>query len=273
MAPVTDPEPVDDVPDATSRTPLTLPVSPVGADRLRPAVLGTAALAAVLVAAAALIGYAATLGLALVLALVLAISWPSVGGSVTPAQTSLILAFSGVLIVVSSLREDLLWTAAAVAAGIVLSFLHQLMRRPPRPGLVLTLLASFGGLVLIASVTTMAGLAHVPSLKGFVVVAMVAVVAGLLGDLLVVARAVRPFLSMVALIAAVAGALLAAAWFDGVSALDAASLGAAAGALSWSFRRVLSGQAAILGARGQVASGLGSVLVVGAVVHLLAVIA
>ena len=272
MAPVTEPEPVDDVPDATSSTPLTLPVSPVGEHRLRPAVLGTAALAAGLVAAAALVGYPATIGLAVVLALVLAGTWPSAGGSVTPAQTSLILAVSGVLIVLSALRADLLWTAAAVAAGIVLSFFHQLMRRPLRTGLVLSLLASFGGLVLMASGATMATLAHDPETRGSVVVAMVAVVAGLLGDVLVVAPPLRPFLSTVALLAAVAGALLASSWFDRVSALDAASLGAAAGALSWSLRRVLSGQAAILGARGQVASGLGSVLVVGALVHLFAII-
>ena len=280
MAPVTEPDPTDGsaaddvalegVPEGT--TPLLLPLSPVTVERLRPVAVAAAAVAAVLLGAGALAGYAATLGLTLALALVLAATWPAVSGSVTPGQTALVLGASSLLIVGSALGEDLRWVAAAVAFGIVLSFFHQLLRPPTRQGLVVSLLASFGGLALMASATTMAGLAHDPQAKAFVVVAMAALVAALLADVLVGSAGLRPFLSVVALVAAVVVALVTATFFDRVSALDAAGLGAAVGTVSWSFRRVLSGQPAILGGRGQVAAGLGSVFVVGAVVHLYGVI-
>ena len=44
------------------------------------------------------------------------------------------------------------------------------------------------------------------------------------------------------------------------------------GTVSWSFRRVLALQPAMLTVRGQVGAGVGSVLVVGAVVHLFSVL-
>lgn len=273
MAPVTEPDPTGGSVPEPSATPLHLPLSPVATYRLRPVVVATVAVTAILLAAAALAGYAATLGLTLVLALVLAGSWPALSGSVTPAQTAVVLALSSLLIVGAALQADLRWIAAAVALGIVVSFFHQLIRPPGREGLVLTLLASFGGLALVASAATMAGLAHDGQAKAFVVVAMAALLAALLADVLVGAAALRPFLSVVALVAAVVAALLAATWFDRVDALDAAGLGAAVGTVSWSFRRVFSGQPAILGGLGQVAAGLGSVFVVGALVHLYGVIA
>lgn len=269
MAPVTEP---DDTAYREPETPLRLPVSPISTAQVRPVAVGAAAVAAVLLAAGALAGYAAGLGVAGVLALALAASWPWVSGSVTPGPTSAVLAVSSLLIVASAVRADLRWVAAAVAFGIVLSFFHQLLRAPGREGLVLSLLSSFGGLVLVASVTTMVGLLHRADTIGFVVVGMAAVVAALVADLLVGSTGLRPFLSVVALVAAVAAALVAALWFDRVEALDAAGLGAAVGTVSWSFRRVLSGQSAILGTRGQVAAGIGSVFAVGAIVHLYGVI-
>lgn len=269
MTPVTEPdETAHDAPE----TPLRLPVSPISTTQVRPVAVAAAGVAAILLAAAALGGYAAGLGVALALALALAGSWPWVSGSVTPAPTAAVLATAAVLIVGSAVREDLQWIAAAVAFGIVASFFHQLLRAPGREGLVLSLLASFGGLALVASVTTMVGLLHRSDTTGFVVVAMVAVVAALLADLLVGSTGLRPYLSVVALVAAVAAALVTALWFDRVEALDAAGLGAAVGTVSWSFRRVLSGQPAILGTRGQVAAGIGSVFAVGAIVHLYGVI-
>lgn len=281
MAPVTEPHPPDrpDPIESSPReelegaTPLHLPMSPVAAELPRPVAVAAVAVAALLLAAAALAGYAATLGLTLALALVLAATWPAVSGSLTPGATSLVLGASALLIVGSALREDLRWVAAAVAFGVVLSFFHQLLRAPGREGLVLSLLASFGGLALLASAATMAGLSHRPATRGFVVVAMVAVVAALLADVLSGAAVLRPLLSVVAFVAALVAAVVAARWFDSVDVLDAAGLGAAVGVVSWSFRRVLSGQAGMLGARGQVATGVGSVFVTGALVHLYGIIA
>jgi hypothetical protein len=275
MAPVTEPDPTESSPhdELEGATPLHLPMSPVAADLPRPVAVAATAVTALLLAVAALAGYAATLGLTLALALVLAATWPAVSGSLTPGATSVVLGASGLLIVGSALREDLRWVAAAVAFGVVLSFFHQLLRAPGREGLVLSLLASFGGLALLASVATMAGLAHRSSTRGFVVVAMAAVIAALLADVLGSATVLRPFLSVVAFVAALVAALVAARWFSPFDALAAAGLGAAVGTVSWSFRRVLSGQAAMLGARGQVAAGVGSVFVTGALVHLYGIIA
>lgn len=270
MTPVTEP---DETVDHAPETPLRLPVAPISTTQVRPLVVASAAAAAVVLALGAMAGYAAGLGVAVVLALVLAGSWPWVSGSVTPGQTALVLGASSVLIVASAVRDDLRWVAAAVAFGIVVSFFHQLLRQPGREGLVPSLLASFGGLVLVASLTVMVGLMHREGSAGFVVVGMAALVAALLADLLVGSRALRPYLSMVALVAAIVAALVASQWFARVDALDAAGLGAAVGTVSWSLRRVLSGQPAILGPRGQVAAGLGSVFLVGAIVRLYGVIA
>ncbi len=270
MTPVTEP---DETADPAPETPLSLPVAPISTTQIRPLAVAAAAGGAVLLAVGAMAGYAAGLGVALVLALVLAGSWPWASGSVAPGATAAVLAVSAVLIVASALRDDLRWVAAAVAFGILASFFHQLLRPPGRQGLVLSLLASFGGLVLFASVATMVGLLHRGGMSGFIIVAMAALVAALGADLLVRSPSLRPYLSVVALVAAVVAALVTAIWFDRVAALDAAGLGAAVGTVSWSFRRVLSGQPAILGTRGQVAAGLGSVFVVGAIVHLYGVIA
>ena len=82
----------------------------------------------------------------------------------------------------------------------------------------------------------------------------------------------RPSLGFVALAAAVLAAVVAASRFAEVGTLEALGIGAAVGTVSWSFRRVLALQPAVLTVRGQVSAGVGSVLVVGAVVHLFSVL-
>lgn len=251
---------------------LSLPLSPVAADRIR-----WVSVVATLVAAVALLvaqdsGYAATLGVTLVLALAVAWGWPLLSGSWTPMATTTVLAVASVAIVLSALREDLLWVPAAVAFGIVLAFFGQLVRRTGREGLVLTLLSSFGGLVVIASGTTAVVAADTGRGQAVAVVAMAAVGAAVVTDLLHGVRAAAPVLGFVALAAAVLAAVLAASRFAEVGVLEALGIGAAAGTVSWSFRRVLALQPAMLTVRGQVGAGVGSVLVVGAVVHLFAVL-
>ena len=164
---------------------LRLPLSPAGADRIR-----WVSVVATLVAAVALLvaqgtGYAATLGVTLVLALAVAWGWPLLTGSWTPTATTVVLAVASVAIVLSALREDLLWVPAAVAFGIVLAFSGQLVRRTGREGLVLTLLSSFGGLVVIASGTSAVVAANSDRGRAVAVVAMAAVAAAVVTDLLV----------------------------------------------------------------------------------------
>lgn len=250
---------------------LRLPLSPAGADRIR-----WASVAATLVAAVALLvaqgtGYAATLGVTLALALAVAWGWPLLTGSWTPTATTVVLAAASVAIVLSALRQDLLWVPAAVAFGILLAFSGQLVRRTGREGLVLTLLSSFGGLVVVASGTTAVVAANSDRGQAVAVVAMAAVGAAVVTDLLVGVRGASPFLGFVALAAAVLAAVVASRGSE-VGTLEALGIGAAVGTVSWSFRRVLALQPAMLTVRGQVGAGAGSVLAVGAVVHLFSVL-
>ncbi|GAB3871831.1 hypothetical protein [Terrabacter terrigena] len=255
-------------PDGT----LHLPLSPVRADRIRWFGVGATFVAAVALLVAQGTGYAATLGVTLVLALAVAWGWPLLSGSYTPMVTTLALALSSVAIVLSALRQDLLWVPAAVAFGILLTFFGQLVRRTGREGLVLTLLSTFGGLAVIASGTTAVVAANTDRGQAVAVVAMAAVGAAVAVDLLPGVRVLAPFLGLVALAVSVVAALLAASRFGEIGALEALGIGAAVGTVSWSFRRVLSLQPAMLTRRGQVGSGVGSVLVVGAVVHLFSVL-
>ena len=242
-------------------------LSPAAAGRIR-----WVTVAATLVAAGALLvaqdsGYAATLGATLVLALAMAWGWPLLTGSRTPVATSGVLAVSSVAIVLSALRQDLLWVPAAVAFGIVLSFFAQLVRSS-REGLVLTLLSSFGGLVVVASGATAVVAANSDRGQAVAVVAMAAVAAAVVADLLVGVRALSRWLVVVALVAALVAALLAA-WSTGqVGVPEALAVGALAGCGSWAFRRIFSLEPAMLGLRGQLAAATGSVLAVGAVVRL-----
>lgn len=251
---------------------LHVPLSPAGADRIRWFSIAATLLSAVALLVAQGTGYAATLGVTLALALAVAWGWPLLTGSWTPMATTVVLAVSSVAIVLSALRQDLLWVPAAVAFGILLAFFGQLVRRTGREGLVLTLLSSFGGLVVVASGTTAVVAANSDRGQAVAVVAMAAVGAAVVTDLLVGVRGATPFLGFVALAAAVLAAVVGASLRGEVGTLEALGIGAAVGTVSWSFRRVLALQPAMLSVRGQVGAGAGSVLVVGAVVHLFSVL-
>src|SRR6476620_10481800 len=236
------------------------PHSHHGAGRIR-----WGSIVATLVAAAVLLvaqdsGYAATLGVTLVLALALVWGWPRLTGSWTPVATTVVLGVASVAIVLSALREDLLWVPAAVAFGIVLAFVGQLVRRTGRDGLV-----------LIASGTTAGVAADTHHGQAVAVVAMAAVAAAVVADLLGGVRVAPPLLGFVALVVGMLAAVVASRFAE-VGMLEALGIGAAVGTVSWSFRRVLALEPAVLTARGQVSAGVGSVLVVGAVVHLFSVL-
>jgi len=232
-------------------------------------------LAAVALLLAATSGYAALLGVTLVLGVILAWGWPPVAESRTPDATSVVLALSAVAIVLTALREDLEWLAAAVAFGILLSFCSQLIRPPQREGLVLTLLASFGGLVVIASGTSAVPAASASTGAAVVAIGGAAVAAALVADRVSGAvvggvrdeRAAGGVLAVIAVGAGVAGALLVGTRLDDVGLGAAGLVGAVAGLVSWALRHALVRQPAMATVRGQVGAAVASVLVVGAVLH------
>jgi hypothetical protein len=239
---------------------------------VRPVTIGAVLVSAGVLAVATSGGFWPVLIATLALSLVLAWCWPVLGGSHTPQTTAVVLLVAAPAIIFTSLSDDLRWTAAAVALGIVLSFMGQLIRKTGREGLVLTLLASFGGLVPMASATLAVASADVPRGRAYLVVTMSAAAAAVVADLLVRKRGIAPFLGLVALVAAIAGALIAGLFFDEIEGGAAVGVAAGAGSLSWSWRRVLALQPAMLGVRGQVAAGVGSVLMVGVVVHIFTIV-
>ena len=239
--------------------------------------LGVVTLATTVVGAGALLvagaaGQGALLAVTLVLSLVLAWSWPSISGTFTPEATSVVLALSAVAIVLSSLRDDLRWVAAAVAFGIVLSFFAQLRRTSGRDGLVMSLLSAFGGLVLIASGTTAVVVSGTDRGRAVVVVAMAAVVAALVADLIVGVVRHAALLMAVAVLMGVVAAVGVGLGLNGVGTVTAALVGAGVGAVSWALRRVLSLQPGIATLQGQVGAGVGCLLAVGAIINLATVI-
>lgn len=239
--------------------------------------LGLVTVATTVVGAGALLtagaaGHGALLTLTLVLSLVLAWSWPSISGTFTPQATSVVLALSAFAIVLSALRDDLRWVAAAVAFGVVLSFVAQLRRTSGRDGLVLSLLSAFGGLVLIASGTTAVVAGISDRGRTVVVVAMVAVVAALVADLIGGAvRNVSALAALAVLMGAVAGVAVGLG-LHGPGTVTAALVGAGAGAVSWALRRALATQPTMETLRGQVGAGVASLLAVGAIINLATVI-
>lgn len=259
-----------DMPD--ERGPVRLPLSPVSGERLRPWSVVASVVAAVAVIVAVPWGYAALLGVVGALALVVVAGWPLLGGSRTPVASGVVLGLAGAGMLAATVRADITWLPAAAAFGIVASFFHQLLRPPPREGLVLTLVAAFSGLVVLGSGALLAATGHEADSRPVVLVAMVAAAVGVVGDLLVSVRVVRPFLGLVVLVFGAGAAWLAASWSDQLTTLGALGAGAAVATVSWSLRRVLALQPAALGVLGQVTLGVGSILLAGAVVRIFAIL-
>ncbi|MEO6997468.1 MAG: hypothetical protein ABI112_05240 [Terracoccus sp.] len=266
------------VPDAVEPTGSQRPVRSAASDpSIGAARLGIVTLVTTVVGAGALLvagaaGQGSMLAVTLVLSLVLAWSWPSISGTFTPQATSVVLALSAVAIVLSGLRDDLRWVAAAVAFGIVFSFFAQLRRTSGREGLVMSLMSAFGGLVLIASATTAVVVSGNERGRTIIVVAMAAVVAALVADLVV--GTVQHAAVLIALAALMGGAAAVGVGLGlhGAGTVTTALVGAAVGALSWALRRVLALQPGTATLRGQVGAGVGSLLAVGAIINLAAVI-
>ena len=243
--------------------------SPVDAGERRLVTLVTTVVGAGALLVAGASGRGPLLAVTLVLSLVLAWSWPSISGTFTPQATAVVLGLSSVAIVLSALRDDLRWVAAAAAFGIVLSFFAQLRRTSGREGLVLSLLSAFGGLVLIASGTTAVVAGDSDQGRALVVAAMAAVVAALVADLVVGIVAHPAVLGALAvLVGAAAATVVVGLASSGAGTGTAALVGAGVGAVSWALRRVLAIQPGIRAVRGQLGAGVGSLLAVGAIINL-----
>src|SRR6478609_793045 len=151
-----------------------------GAGRIRWGSIVATLVAAVVLLVAQDSGYAATLGVTLVLALALVWGWARLTGSWTPVATTVVLGVASVAIVLSALREDLLWVPAAVAFGVVLA----------------------SGTTAVVAADTHRG-------QAVAVVAMAAVAAAVVADLLGGVRVAPPLLGFVALVVGMLAAVVA----------------------------------------------------------------
>jgi hypothetical protein len=271
MTTVTESVPAEDG-GTRGREPLRLPLSPMSADRIRPwSVAGTVVGAGALVIAAQF-GYAALLGTVGALAIAVVAGWPLLGGSHTPAESSVVLALAGVAILAATVTTHGRGVAAAVALGVIASFFHQLLRPPPRDGLVVSLVAAFGALMLLASGALLVLSGHDATATPVLVVGLIVCAVGVVGDLLAPVPRIGPFLGFVVLLVGMGAAALAGSWSDTVTTWGAVGIGAAVATVSWSVRRVFALEPALLGIRGQLALGAGSVLATGALLRLFTIL-
>lgn len=247
----------------------TLGRAPVDSTRL-PCVVTVA----VLVTAAALTvavrlsdgGYVAVVAVAGVL---LAWGWPLLLDAPNPVGAGVVLMVSAaalaVAALVSPLGESLRWLPFAVCVGMMAAFLQQVPRGAIRPRLVDGLAITMTGIAAVASGMAMSPLAGPVRGAAFVGVGLAGVAAGAVAELLgrvrrVGALAVFPVM--------LAGALVGVwtASLSGFTVSAGLGLGMLTASFSYSVRRIFGAVSGIGEVGGQIALGVGSVLLPGVLI-------
>lgn len=230
--------------------------------------LGATVAAAILVAVSSAAGAAVLVIATLIGSLVVAWGWPKAAGLPSPKGSAAVLAISSLLLIglVAAVDTDpyLRWASAALALGLVTMFLHQLMRRDGRPRLTESVMGTSLGLVVLASGAAYLPLVHDEIGPQLITCAMVAIAAGTAADLLVGMAAVRPWLLPLAMVVGGLASVVAALLLSAPAIPPAALIGVCTAALSHVTRRLLSPEAGSYSSQGQIATGLASVAMVGA---------
>lgn len=225
------------------------------------------------VIAAVLIGVSAPAGeevLALALMMgsaVVAWGWPRAAGLPSPKGASLVLLLTAVALIGAVIAADrdpfLRWAPAALALGIVVMFLQQLMRKDGRPRLTESVMGTGLGLVVLASGVAYLPLVHAADGPQIVGCAMAAIAVGTAADLLVGNAVVRPWLLPLAMVLGGVASVLLSLVLKAPDLPPAALIGVSASALAHVMRRLLSPEAGSYSGQGQIATGLASVGMVG----------
>lgn len=241
----------------------------------RPVVTLTSLAVSALLAAGALAG-SLPLAISLVVASALVVNgWVLLLNLPTPRGTSSILAASAVAmiaVVLVSGRDGVRWLPAAVALSLIAEFGHQLGRRDGRPRLVESVSATVAGIAILASGVSMLPLVADPGGRQIVAILMSAGAVAAFADM--ATRWVAPPI-VGALVAAALGAVAAGVGAAlvpscGVPVVSAAAVGALAGSAGHLVRRVQSDLPYLYGRGAQLASGAGSVLMLGVLAHVAA---
>lgn len=206
--------------------------------------------------------------------LVLAWAWPALHGSPSRFGSSLAIAVSAVGSAVAVWRTDedayLTYVPVALAVALLVMFLHQLLRRDGRARLTQSIAVTSAGIAIAAIGSCYVALARFDGGVALLGVALVAVAAGSLVDLLQPVEPLRPWLLPLGMVVGgLAAAALAGIQGDPATA-RAVLVGFVVAAVSHALRRVLAPLPAIGTLRGQLASATASVLLGGVVAYALA---
>ena len=239
--------------------------------------LAATVLAAFLIAASALAGDIMLAGAIALGSLIIAWGWPKAAGLPSPKGATLVLVIAGALLVAAVLAAEsdphLRWASGALALGLVAMFLQQLLRRDGRPRLAESVMGTSLGLVVLASAAVLLPFVHIERGPQLVACAMAAVAVGTLADLFVRYDVVRAWLLPLAMVLGGFSSVLASLLLEAPDVPPAALIGVCAAGLSHAFRRMLSPEAGSYSSQGQIATGLGSIALVGpllwAINHLL----
>ncbi len=252
------------------------------ARRPRPPRLSAAVHVAGFVAVVAVVLAVAALASPVVLAVAVAacgavLAWGWAGALGLPApRGSLVVVLLGslALVLAVALRDSepwLVWVPAALSIGMIVAFGHQLLRVDGRPRLtesvssvVLALALAAGGALLVPPV-------HTPEGRSMVVAALAAALASALTDLLGRVRAAQQWLTALAMVAG-GGAAVVVALATDEQWTTWLLVGVAAGALSHALRTVMAPLPTMAQTRPRLVAAVASVLVVGVVPYLVAMI-
>ena len=222
----------------------------------------------------ALTGYASPEFVAVAVALagfVIAWGWPTLLGLPSPRGTTTVLAIGTVLMTVTVLltRHDpfLQWMPAALAVGVIVAFVHQLMRRDGRPRLTESVAGVTSGLAIISAGTALAPISQVLAGPPALAATMAGLGVGVLADPLVSVQRLRQWALFIAMLIGGAAAL-AVSWLAGdPRSGPAALLGLLAAAISHAARRVMAPLPSTAMPRAQLASAAAACLIVGVVAY------
>jgi hypothetical protein len=239
----------------------------------RPLVIAATVAFAALVA---LTAYASPSFVALAVALggvVLAWGWPILLSLPSPRGTSTVLvigtaAMAGTILLT---RTDpyLEWVPVAMAGGVLVAFLHQLLRRDGRPRLTESIVASIAGLAVISSGVALAPLPHVLEGDHALAAAMAGLAAGALADPLIGVRRLRQWALFVSMLLGGAAGFAVAVVAGHPDTAPAALLGLMAAAVSHASRRVLAVLPAASSQRAQLTIAASSSLIIGVVAYVI----
>ncbi len=201
------------------------------------------------------------------LGVILAWGWPTLLGSPSRVGSSLAIGVSAVLtavaVAVTSEPPHGRSVPAAVAAGLVVTFVHQLVRRDGRPRLVASIGITTLGIFLVTVGGMLAPVARTEPGVRVVLAALAGVAAAAVAELGSGHAAYRRIMWLVAMaLGAVAALAIGALYAAPVRAADAL-VGAVCAALAYPVHRILAVLPAVASWRGQLTVAVAGLLSIG----------